>query len=292
MKVYLCGITDRSNYQNIKELTDPIWEHVDGLIFGYDGAMPSEAAEDECYDLLWERAGEGDVILRPWTNDHDLQMNTFLREGPLQNGDWIIIRDSMERFDPDFAKNLKDLISKWDAQGIRSIFNYGKGFAFKWNDGMVFQGSPHWGLVGAQGKAIDLKDNYDEDKKEHTWRLRDGEEGGRSIDNKINHEAKYAWNYGRSNHLLLGNEHQIQAYERAELIRRHVRDLAQTNGFELNLEGLKEFMKWMKETDATAFEVWINSHRVWKNFYRFYFLEERFEDIENSENEWKFKSLV
>ena len=35
-KIYLCGITNKSEYKNIEELTDPIWEHIDGLIFGYE----------------------------------------------------------------------------------------------------------------------------------------------------------------------------------------------------------------------------------------------------------------
>lgn len=294
--IYLCGITNSNEYDNIKALTDPIWEHVDGLIFGYDAPdgystgdpiNDDHALNDECWRLLDERKGKGEIIHRPWTNDHDLQMNTFLRQGPLKHGDWFIIRDSMERFDPDFAKNLKDLISKWDAQGIRSIYNYGKGFAFKWNDSMVFQGSPHWGLQGAQMNAIDLKETYDEDKHEHTWRIKDGEEGGRPLDNKINHEAKYAWSYGRSNHLLLGYEDRLEEYKRAEMIRLHVRDLAALNDFPLTLEGLEDFMNWMASFNFDQLRRWVNSHRVWKNFYRSKILNHPFATIEKTEEQWE-----
>ena len=289
--IYLCGITNGSEYDNIKALTDPIWEVVDGLIFGYD-ASEEEPPDfgDECYNLLEIRKGKGKILFRPWTNDHDLQMNTFLREGPMKEGDWFILRDGMERFNPDWVKELPKMLASFEMQGIRSVFNYGKGFAFQWNDAMLFQGSPHWGLQGAQAKAIDLMNMYDEDKKEHTWRIKDGEEGGRPSDNKINHEAKYAWTYGRSNHLLLGLEDSVPEYQRAESIRLHIRDMARLKGFDLTLDGLKEFMVWLEENDLQNFKAWINSHRVWKNFYRYRVVNKTpFEAIEKTENEWRYE---
>jgi hypothetical protein len=283
--IYLCGITNKNEYQNIKELTDPIWEYVDGLIFGYDSRDFNE--DDACYKLLQERKGAGSVILRPWTNDHDLQMNTFLREGPMKNGDWFILRDSMERINQKWARNIKEWIYAHDFNGIKSIFNYGKGFAFKWNDSMVFNGSPHWGLVGAQQQAIDIKNTHDESKKEITWRIKDGEEGGRPFDNKINHEAKYAWIYGRSNHLLLGLENQFEQFQRAEMIRQFIRSEAVSKGFDTNsLESLKGFIYFLKEMDYDTFKTFINSHRVWKNFYRYHFLNHNFQEIEKTENSW------
>ena len=293
-KIYLCGITNKSEYKNIEELTDPIWEHIDGLIFGYDSndsaSLLSNHKNDECFNLLEERSGEGAIITRLWTNDHDLQMNTFLREGPLKAGDWFILRDSMERFNPEWAKELPKILQSFEMQGIRSVFNYGKGFAFQWNDSMIFQGSPHWGLQGAQMNTVDLKNMYDEDKKEHTWRIKDGEKGGRPIDNKIDHEAKYAWCYGRSNHLLLGLEDSIKEYQRAELVRLHVRDVALVKGFEHTLSSLKDFMIWFQENDLDNFKAWINSHRVWKNFYRYRVVgKESFDSIEKTENEWRYE---
>lgn len=297
--IYLCGITNESEYQNIKKLTE-CWGVFDGLIFGYDAPEGYDMVEsdigslsaadgDLCWRLLDERKKEGKIIHREWTNDHDLQMNTFLREGPMKDGDWFVLRDSMERFNLEWVKKLPDLVLEWETQGILSVYNYGKGFAFKWNDTMIFQGSPHWGLQGARGKAIDLKEQYDEDKKEHTWRIRDGEEGGRPFDNKINHEAKYVWNYGRSNHLLLGYENRIEEFRRAEIIRQHIREVAKVNGFDLTIEGLKEFMTWLKEKDHEAFSSWINSHRVWKNFYRYRIAGEDFYEVDKTEHDWIYE---
>lgn len=283
--IYLCGITNSKEYENIKALTDPIWEHVDGLIFGYTPSR--KLIKDEAGELLFERKGRGAIIDRTWTNDHDLQMNVFLRQGPLKTGDWFIIRDGMERFNPEFAKALPKILKSFEMQGIRSVFNYGKGFAFQWNDSMIFQGSPHWGLQGAQDRSVDLKQMYSEENKEHTWRIRDGEEGGRPFDNKIDHEAKYVWSYGRSNHLLLGMEDNYTEYQRAELLRIHIRDVARVNDFGLTIDGLKDFMEWAEKSDFAGFKSWVNSHRVWKNFYRYRILKEKFEEIEKTENTWK-----
>ena len=288
--IYLCGITNENEYDNIKELTDPIWEHVDGLIFGYDSEDRLPAAK--CFQLLCKRKGEGQIITRPWTNDHDLQMNTFLREGPLKDGDWIIIRDSMERFDPEFSKKLPQLLQSFQAQGIRSIYYGGKGFAFLYNDGMVFQGSPHWGLQGAEGQSIELTSIYPEEQRRATWRIKDGEKGGRPIDNKINHEAKYAWSYGRSNHLMLGMEDRLEEYQRAEMIRRHIRSAAKQKGFDMTIEGLIQFMEWLKKENEENFKIWINTHRVWKNFYRYHLAKDKFEDIEKEEETWEYTNLV
>lgn len=288
--IYLCGITDESNYDNIKALTDPIYEHVDGLIFTYDSKFDADRLDRydlPCYQLLLERCGKGDILTRPWTNDFDLQMNTYLREGPLKEGDWFIIRDSMERFDTDFAKDIKSFIMAHEAAGVHSIYNYGKHFAFRWNDSMLFQGNPHPGLLGARGKAVDLKDRYDEDKHEHTWRVRDGEPGGRPFDNKINHEAKYSWCYGRSNHLLLGLENNHDAFQRAEIIRKNIRMEAFYKGFDYTIEGLKGFIEYLVSNKQNEIlKTWINSHRVWKNFYRYHFEKTDFYEIEETENEW------
>lgn len=278
-KIYLCGMT-QNDAKNIEELTSPIHEFIDGLIFVDHGST------DGTRELLEERKGEGKIIDRPWVFQHDHSQNSFLLEGPLKPGDYFILRDSMERFNPEWAKNIRPFIDSLSTQGIRSVWNYGKGFIFQKNDGMFFQGNPHWALTGAQGGSIDLKTMFDENKKEHTWRVKDGEPGGRPFDNKINHEAKYAWTYGRSNHLLLGMENNIEMYQRAEIIRQRVRDYARLNDFSFDMDGLKKFMEWFQEVDPANFKVWINSHRVWKNFYRYRILGEDFYEIDKSEKEW------
>ena len=150
MKVYLCGITSAEK-KNIKQLTDPIYEHIDGLNFVVDDS----GVEDGTFDLLNERRGEGKILQQSWlgAGHHDWTMNLWLYGSGLKEGDWAVFRDSMERFNPKWAKNIKNFLASYEMAGIRSIYNYGKIFAFKWNDSLFFQGSPHFGLHGAQGKS-------------------------------------------------------------------------------------------------------------------------------------------
>lgn len=281
-KIYLCGITSKE-YHNIKELTDPIYKYVDGLVFVID----EKAHGDGTDNLLEERKGLGKIIRFPWMNQHDLTMNLWLHGSKVFNtGDWCIFRDSMERFNKEWAKEIRSFCEELTTQGIRTVFNYGKIFMFQWSDSLFFSGSPHFGLQNAQGQYVDLKSVLSEEKKEHTWRIGDGEPGGRPFDNKINHEAKYVWSYGRSNHLLLGMEDEIDMFQRAEMIRLQIREFARQNDFSFDIEGLKKFMEWFKEIDFANFKIWINSHRVWKNFYRYRILGEDFYEIDKSEKDW------
>ena len=289
MSIYLCGITS-SEYENIKELTDPIWEVVDGLIFCVDDG----AAKDGTLDLLEERKKSGEILYREWNNWHDAQMNVWLSSKKLKNGDWCIFRDSMERFNPEWAAQLPQLLDSMTIQKVNTIYNYGKIFAFKYNDNLYFNGSPHFGLSGSRPVAIDFAHYFSEDDHEHTWRLRDGEAGGRPKDNKIDHEAKYLWVYGRSNHLQLGvdlgDENAVAFMNRAENIRLISRQEAAYQHITLEtVEGLKEYIYFLLNDDEDRLKTFIDSARVWKNFYRYHILGHDFDEIEASENDWSYE---
>lgn len=291
-KVYLCGITS-SEFDNLKALTDSCHEVFDGMIWVCD-----DKTDQATLDLLEERKGCGEILRRKWTKDHDLSMNVFLRESVLKQGDWFVLRDSMERFNPEWVVNLPKLLDSLAMQRVQSIFNYGKGFAFQWHDGLVFFGSPHWGLHGIRPLSIDFKDTFSEEEHQHTWRIRDGEEGGRPVDNKIDHEAKYLWCYGRTNHLYLGVDPDDPIapalIERADTIRqvmRHWGNHIEGCGTD-SVEGLKNFMLYLRKEDGEQLGHFVNSHRVWKNFFRYHILEEDFHKIEASENVWEYKPVV
>ena len=273
--IYLCGITS-NEFDNIKALTAPVLEPLDGLIFVVD----DKAEEDGTRQYLEDNCGYGKVLHRSWSNDHDLQMNEFLRNGGMEDGDWFILRDSMERFSEKFANELPNMIEQFEKLGVQSVYNYGKGFAFKWNDAMVFQSSPHWGLQGARGEAIDIKDQHDEDKQEWTWRLRDGESGGRPLDNKIDHEAKYYWTYGRSNHLLLGKDN-YEEFLQEDARRLALRVYAKEKGYGTTLEDLHRFLSDCAKEPIV--ETTLLRHRVLMNFYRYRVLCWTFEEVVEKE---------
>ena len=135
MKVYLCAITQNEK-ENINELTKDVHKDLDGLIFVDGGST------DGTLEILEDRKGEGAVIHRKWTNDHDFQMNEFLRQGPLKNGDWYILRDSTERLNPDFTKRVHDLCVKFDRAGIQTVYDRSKILMVRYYDDQFFLGSP------------------------------------------------------------------------------------------------------------------------------------------------------
>lgn len=291
-RIFLCGTTSKE-FQNMKELTDPIYQHIDGLIWTVDDG----AYQDGTYELLDERKGEGSIIHRRWVQNHSYSHNHWLLDsGVLKPGDIFLIRDSLERFNPEFAAKIKGYITSFVFNGYKTFFNYGKLFGAVWNDSMVFatQSSPHWALVGWQQKAVELKQFHSEENKEWTWRLADGEPGGRPIDNKIDHEAKYVWNYGLSNHLLLGNEDNYDQYVYLDAIRLHVREIARQHNFPMTLEGFKDFLEWgtSEERDSQTrnnIKNFINGSYVYRNFYRKHILCHKWEDIEREEKEWRLE---
>lgn len=275
MKVYLCGITQNQK-KNIDDLTRDCYKAFDGLIYVDGGST------DGTKELLEERKGCGQVIYRRWTNDHDFQMNEFLRQGPLEIGDWFVLRDSRERFNPEWVAGIKELIQKAKQSNIKSIYNYGKGFAFEYYDDMFFHGSPHWGLVGARSQAVDLSQFFDENKKEHTWRLRDGEDDPeRDNSYYIDHFFKYYYVYGRSNHLLLGRENDQQGFQRAEDNRKQFRMYCHSIGLEFTTEA---FIKYATSTGKydSKFTEFINSEDILKDFYRKKILNEPINSIQSN----------
>jgi glycosyltransferase involved in cell wall biosynthesis len=272
MKVYLCGIT-QNQLKNIDDLTKNCYQAFDGLIYVDGGST------DGTKELLEERKGCGQVIYRKWTNDHDFQMNEFLRQGPMKIGDWFVLRDSRERFNTEWIADIKNLISKAKNSGIRSIYNYGKGFAFEYYDDMFFHGSPHWGLVGARNQAVDLSQFFDENKKEHTWRLRDGEDDPeRDESYYIDHFFKYYYVYGRSNHLLLGRENDREGFQKAEARRVEFRMYCHSIGLEFTADSFLNYARNSGIGDA-KFKNFINSEDILKDFYRKKILNESLKSI-------------
>ena len=87
MKVFVCGIT-QNQLDNITDLVKSSQDYVDGFIF-VDGL-----STDGTFEFLEANKKEGKIIQREWSNDHDLQMNLFLRSNVMKNGDWFFVRAS------------------------------------------------------------------------------------------------------------------------------------------------------------------------------------------------------
>lgn len=283
MNIYL-GIITHNQYKNINELTKNCFNYFDGII-AVDGG-----STDGTKELLEERKGKGEVIYRKWTNDFDFQNNEILRQGPAKIGDWIFLRDSMERFNDEFAKNIKQFVSFCKSNNIRYTHCNGKGFGFEYYDDIFFFGNPHWGLRNIRPNFLNMFDLYKKEK-DFAYRLLDGEEGGRPLHNFIDHFAKYYYVYPRSNHLLLGRENNMKEYEELESNRQALRIYCYSIGLDFSLDSLKDYLskdEWKKDK---YFISMLEKEEILKTFYRWHILKHTLDQIKQDQKEWSLKEI-
>lgn len=272
-KLWLCGITqNRAN--DIDEMTKDIHQYFDGLIF-VDGY-----SDDGTFELLNERKGHGEIIQRKWTNDHDFQMNEFLRQGPMKNGDWFVVLDSPDRANEDWCKNLKEEIKKLEQERVGAISMAGKVYLAQYFDHMFYFQSPHWGLNGIVGN---IKDYNEEEKKNCITSVRfdDPAKSG------LLHPVKYYYVYGRSNHSqLLYGKFGGQIVNRHENQRLNFRLYCQNElGLELTLDSLEEYMRKGEFTEYFIESVDMEVNL--KDFYRYKILEQDFvTEIDKNRHNW------
>ena len=283
MKIYL-GIITHNQYKNIDELTKDCYQYFDGII-AVDGG-----STDGTKELLEQRKGLGKIIHRNWTNDFDFQNNEILRQGPAKIGDWIFLRDSMERFNLDFVKNIRNFVNYCRTNNVRFTHCNGKGFGFEYYDDMFFFGNPHWGIRNARPNYLNMFDMFNKER-DFAYRLLDGEEGGRPLHNFIDHFAKYYYVYGRSNHLLLGRENNMKEYEEHEENRQKFRFHCSTLGLDFSLDSLKDYLSkedWKKDE---YFIKLFEKEEILKTFYRWNILKHDLDSIKKDQKTWSLNEV-
>ena len=277
-KLWLCGIT-QDREKDIEEMTQPeVMEHFDGLVFtdGY--------SKDETYSILNERKKEGKIARRKWTNDHDYQMNEFMRCGAMSNGDWFVLLDSPDRVNLEWASGLRQQVENLENEGVGAVNMDSKIHLAKYFDHMYYAPNPHWGLQGVVNK-VSFCDKEEKEKCIESKRFDDPAKSG------LVHPVKYYYVYGRSNQcqLLYGKFGQevVNYHETSRLrFRLHCEKML---GLDIStLDSLEEFYRKgnfsAEFIDAVELEVNL------KDYFRYKILEQDFvEEIDKNRINWSFR---
>jgi len=295
-KLWICGIC-QDNEKELKDILIPLSKnlmdsHLSKCDYPLGTLWVDGGSTDDTEHVILDYWGK--VIYHEWTNDHDFQMNEYLRAGYIKHGDWVIQLDTSERINPEFIKTLQSgMLKNFEDQSINMVYQRSKPLLFKWHDDQIYLGSPHWGLQNPRRHIVDISkfDGFSDDKS-YVWSLRD------DINKWIVNGIKYYLVYGRSNHMWLIYSPQnypgsaptlIQEHEENRLrFRNYARNTLRLPMDSSNVRILESFDAYLKagEFDKKFIE-FLNYEKVISNYYR-YILGEDQENIYNTQNTWTF----
>jgi len=273
-RLFLTTMTSAGNEANLRAMVEPIAPLFDGVIATFH--YPT----DEGAEYLESRAGAGCVIYANWCNRHGYSMQHILWQGPMRDGDKFIYLDSMERVSPAFcAGRLKQLVQLMDETDTAMVANYGKGFLFRFNEQLRFEGSPHWYAQGLDGRAI----NMELDKGEF-WNVRDQQRPDQF--QFVEHYLKYYLYPAGSNHCLLGlekNGDPAKLFGPREARRLAFRKEMVRLGYGLNVEAVKTLMLVLDQ--HPELKPFFRDEKILNDAYRRYILDRTdFKDDHNHSN--------
>lgn len=250
-KVWLTSMCGPGNYDNIREMVEPITEWLDGIVW----ALNDCPVNDPGAAYLESVKGEGRTIRRFWpAGRHWVPMNDTLYTGLIQEGDLVLWADVMELPRPQFVSRIATEIGPMmDEADLDVLFYYGKAFLMRYRETLEYRNTPHWSLHGWNGRALEWsKVEPDESKVRLNTRPQ-----------KRTDPQGFALHYARyyvscpagSNTCALGieqyaapNEDHNAAFQRREALRLAFREEMRRRGLPLTLDGLKAALTDMDET--------------------------------------------
>jgi len=265
-RIYIGIITDSGKFDSLNALTAP-YTHFDGLAVTYHGKP-----EDNEYKLLMERKKGGFVECIKYLGHHAHSMNHFLFNPQICLGDWILLRDTDERINEEFAANIRPFIKILENNGINSVYQHSKLLLFKRFPHQQFNSTPHWGFHGAQSKMIKIEETtWFKDDSEYCYSVRNENRDKYSF---IDHFMRY-YLINDSNHNLLGLENfgdpniLFPILESKRILFLEYLNKINVNN---NTESLK---KCILEHDLSPeFKVFFNSNLILNQFYRYHVLND------------------
>lgn len=273
-RLFLTTMTSAGNEANLRAMIEPVASLFDGVIATFH--YPT----DEGATYLESRVGAGRIVYAHFSQRHGYSMQHILWQGPMRDGDHFVYLDSMERISPTFCEGrLKDLLTLMRETDTAMIANYGKGFLFRYNEQLRFEGSPHWYATNLDGRAI----NVELDKGEF-WNVRDQQRPDPF--QFVEHYLKYYLYVAGSNHCLLGlekNGDPAKLFGPREARRLAFRKEMVRLGYGLNVEAVKTLMLVLDQ--HSELKPFFREEKILNDAYRRYILDRTdFKDDHNHSN--------
>lgn len=261
-RLFLSTITSSGNEDNLRAMIEPVAPLFDGVIATFH--YPTDAGAT----YLESRAGAGRIVYAHFSQRHGYSMQHILWQGPMRDGDKFVFLDSMERVSRTFCETrLRDLLSLMDETNTAMVANYGKGFLFRFNEQLRFEGSPHWYVQNLDGQAI----NMELDKSEF-WNVR-GE--ARDKWQWVEHYLKYYLYPAGSNHCLLGlekNGDPAKLFPPREARRLAFRRYLNAQDLPCTVDGVKVWITGVMDEEGKEF---VRQEKILNDAYRFWVLGDR-----------------
>ena len=212
-KIYLAGLCQSGDLNQLKESLLPLYDYYDGLQYVIN--QPDE----ELYDFLNSIKKDGKIIKNEWNFRLDDCRNRYLYNGNMKTGQFFLNLDVKERLFPKFFEFWPQLKEFLINNNIGGVLLYGKRFLYRYNEFLYHVGNPHESVQNA-GNIIELTTL--EPFKETSWFWHNVH-----TDNKRD-KYHYVWHminyytFPTSNQCLMGAK-DMEDFQRRNEIRRKFR---------------------------------------------------------------------
>ena len=280
---WLCIITSDREYANVEEMTRDTWQHFDGIF----AVVHSQAGDPALAGRLEERCKGGGVTTRDFSWHHAHSMNEWLFDKRIRPMDACWIRDSSERFNPAFTKDIAALSASLLSNNIWNLAQHSKLLMFRRWFNQQFVNGLHWGLSGLYGPTVAIEQLMPRlGERDSAYSVRNEK---RPFDHRYRHECLYLLDYGlNGNHLQLFHPNAAEL-DRAQWELFHFMQFL-TKERVYGVDGLTSYLQ-MRHAAGTPLtedlKRWLNNERPFRNLYRYLVLGHKHEDILLDEDTWR-----
>jgi hypothetical protein len=268
-RLWLTSMSGSPSSDNPVEMIEPLLTSLDGVIWVLNDVSDNSPAAR----YLESVKSAGRVIHRFFpAGRHHHAMNDTLYTGLIEEGDYVLWTDDLERPMSPFVSRIKTEIGPMmEEADVDVLAYYGKPFLFRYHETLEYRNSPHWSLHGWNGRAIEWS-QMEPDEKLVRFNTRPIKRAAEPH-HWIGHYIKY-WLYPAGcNHAALGIEQYARpsedhgaAFQRREANRLAFRRDMKRRGYPLTVEGFITMCRAEGQPDADL-KAWLNGEKTLSDAY-------------------------